>query len=220
LVGDIAANFVVSIVELVKDRCRNYLGINLMAKVAVVLAGRDRVEICAPPRARRQETARDAWRTMVEAVMARREYMQGVAARCGLTLPQAHILRMLGMGLPQTTTSLARLFACDASNITGLVDRLEARSLITRRSMSGDRRVKIINITARGRTLVARLNQSMLEPPPCLVRLAPKALSRLAALLTEAFASGEPPALGGVRSLVERRRAVTGQGVPRSSKSA
>ncbi|HEY3592874.1 MAG TPA: MarR family transcriptional regulator [Polyangiaceae bacterium] len=117
--------------------------------------------------------------------------MQGVATRCGLTLPQAHMLRFLGSGPPQTTTSLARVFACDASNITGIVDRLEARALIARQSMTGDRRVKIISITPRGSALVSRLNRTMLEPPSSLARLAPKELSQLSALLSEAFASPE-----------------------------
>lgn len=159
-----------------------------MSKAAVVPVERGRAAVYAPPRDRRG-LARDAWRSIVEAVLARREYMQDQATRCGLTLPQAHMLRVLGSGV-QTTTSLARVFACDASNVTGLVDRLEARALIARKSMNGDRRVKIINITARGSALVSRLNRTMLKPPPCLARLAPKELSRLSSLLAEAFAQG------------------------------
>jgi DNA-binding MarR family transcriptional regulator len=150
--------------------------------------------------------ARDAWRSMVEAVLARREYMQGQAMLCGLTLPQAHVLRTVGASPAQTTTSLARALACDASNITGLVDRLEARSLIARKSMTGDRRVKIINITARGSALISRLNRTMLEPPPRLARLAPKELLRLSSLLAEAF--------NGIGQNTRR------QGAPRNSKSA
>jgi DNA-binding MarR family transcriptional regulator len=164
------------------------LGIKLMPKVAVLPVERGRAVLYVSRD--RRELARDAWRSIVEAVLARREYMLGEATRCGLTLPQAHMLRVLGSGA-QTTTSLARVFACDASNITGLVDRLEARALIARKSMNSDRRVKIINITPRGSALVSRLNRTMLKPPPCLARLAPKALSRLSSLLAEAFAATE-----------------------------
>src|SRR5689334_7022980 len=108
--GDIAANFVVSIVELVKDRCRNYLAVRIMSKAVAVPVERERAVLYASPREKR-ELARDAWRSIVEAVLARREYMQGQATRCGLTLPQAHMLRVLGTGA-QTTSSLARVFAC------------------------------------------------------------------------------------------------------------
>jgi DNA-binding MarR family transcriptional regulator len=155
----------------------------LMAKA--VPAERQHRGLGEVPRGRRHELARDVWRSIVEAVLARREYMQVQATRCGLTLPQAHVLRVLGSGPPQTSTGLARVMACDASNITGLVDRLEARFLIERRSMRGDRRVKIINITARGSAVISRLNRTMLKPPSSFMRLAPKELSQLSSLLAQ-----------------------------------
>ena len=41
-------------------------------------------------------------------------------------------------------SSLAELLVCDASNITGIADRLEARGLVERRSVGADRRVKTL----------------------------------------------------------------------------
>ena len=46
---------------------------------------------------------------------------------------------------------LAALLACDNSNVTGLVDRLEARGLVTRQPSPEDRRVKHIVLTDAGR---------------------------------------------------------------------
>jgi DNA-binding MarR family transcriptional regulator len=45
---------------------------------------------------------------------------------------------------------LAQTLGCDASNVTGLVDRLEARGLVQRQPSRDDRRVKVIQLTAAG----------------------------------------------------------------------
>ena len=45
---------------------------------------------------------------------------------------------------------IASRLACDSSNVTGIVDRLEARGLVTRRPCERDRRVKQIVPTALG----------------------------------------------------------------------
>ena len=52
---------------------------------------------------------------------------------------------------------LARGLACDASNVTGIVDRLEARGLIERRPGASDRRVKVLVITREGERLRATM---------------------------------------------------------------
>ena len=54
---------------------------------------------------------------------------------------------------------LAGVLSCDASNVTGLVDRMEARGLIERRAAPGDRRVKVLALTVTG----ARLRDEMLR---------------------------------------------------------
>jgi DNA-binding MarR family transcriptional regulator len=56
---------------------------------------------------------------------------------------------------------LAETLSCDASNVTGLVDRLESRGLVQRRSSAGDRRVKVIHLTAAGSRLRAQLLKRM-----------------------------------------------------------
>ena len=63
-------------------------------------------------------------------------------------------------GLPMH--EIATRLACDNSNVTGIVDRLEARGLVTRRPGEQDRRVKYVVPTplgmrgARGDELEAR----------------------------------------------------------------
>jgi len=56
---------------------------------------------------------------------------------------------------------LADTLSCDASNVTGLVDRMESRGLVRRRSSTDDRRVKVLQLTATGARLRAQLLRQM-----------------------------------------------------------
>ncbi|HKR81939.1 MAG TPA: MarR family transcriptional regulator [Candidatus Saccharimonadales bacterium] len=58
-------------------------------------------------------------------------------------------------GTPMNTISC--LLNCDASNVTGIVDRLLAQGLIVREECSHDRRVKLIRPTEKGVALQAKL---------------------------------------------------------------
>jgi DNA-binding MarR family transcriptional regulator len=67
-----------------------------------------------------------------------------------LTRMQAFVLANLLAG-PQPMRRLADSLKCEPSNITGLVDRMEARGLVTREPDPEDRRVKNITATDLGR---------------------------------------------------------------------
>ena len=73
---------------------------------------------------------------------------------------------------------LARGLGCDASNVTGIVDRLEARGLIERRPGAGDRRVKVLVVTVTGERLRATMLARMAEPPAEFARLSPPTSAR------------------------------------------
>ena len=123
----------------------------------------------------------------------RREHMATQAAKFDVTLPQAHLLRLLEHAPARNMGALADALSCDASNITGLVDRLEARGLITRGLAKNDRRVKTILITRRGSKLVAELTKLMFEPPDELRKLSPVQLSALNDLVELALTPAPAP---------------------------
>jgi DNA-binding MarR family transcriptional regulator len=62
-------------------------------------------------------------------------------------------------GIDQRT--LARSVSFDTSTIGGVVDRLEARGLLTRSHSPGDRRVRLLELTAEGEALLDSLTPSM-----------------------------------------------------------
>jgi DNA-binding MarR family transcriptional regulator len=86
---------------------------------------------------------------------------------------------------------LAGGLGCDASNITGVVDRLEARGLVQRKAAERDRRVKVLVVTERGLDLRRRLLLRMAEPPEPIRRLSPADQRALAQILRRAMA--HPP---------------------------
>jgi DNA-binding MarR family transcriptional regulator len=84
-------------------------------------------------------------------------------AELNLTLPQAMLLRQLGRALPMNEA--AGKLHCDPSNVTGIVDRLEARGLIERQHLTKDRRVKHLALTSEGRRLRRRVDAILAAAP-------------------------------------------------------
>src|SRR5205823_12846166 len=88
--------------------------------------------------------AHEAQKLFFEIGMEQRTKVGAALHRLGLSFPQAHALRLLDPEEPLPMSALAERLICDASNVTGIVDRLEARGLVERRSAEGDRRVKAL----------------------------------------------------------------------------
>jgi MarR family transcriptional regulator, organic hydroperoxide resistance regulator len=83
-----------------------------------------------------------------------------------LSSAQGEFLCTLEPQEPATMVSLARRLHCHDSNVTGMVDRLEQRGLIERRSHPRDRRVKLIALTGDGESLRRRLLERLSDPLP------------------------------------------------------
>jgi DNA-binding MarR family transcriptional regulator len=56
---------------------------------------------------------------------------------------------------------IAQQLKCEPSNVTGIIDRLEARGLAERRLDPADRRVKLAAATDRGKETASRLRGSL-----------------------------------------------------------
>ncbi|MFI9118583.1 MarR family winged helix-turn-helix transcriptional regulator [Streptomyces bikiniensis] len=98
---------------------------------------------------------------LIGAVVARyyEEYEQA-AAQHALTGAQARVLGLLSLE-PLPMRRIAQKLKCEPSNITGIVDRLEARGLVERRPAPDDRRVKVAAPTDEGRAVAHRLRESL-----------------------------------------------------------
>ena len=103
--------------------------------------------------------------------MVQRQRVGAALAELGLTFSQAHALRLLDPERPTPMSALASRLFCDASNVTGLADRLESRGLIERRSAESDRRVKGLALTQAGERMRDRVHELMSEPPEAIAAL-------------------------------------------------
>ena len=126
----------------------------------------------------------DAWQLLVQLFFAQRAQLPSLAAELQLSPAQCHLLRLIEPGRPVPMGQLAETLACDASNVTGLVDRLESRGLVRRRSSAADRRVKVLDLTPSGFRLRALLLDRMTTPPVTLGRLSVREQRALVRILT------------------------------------
>lgn len=83
--------------------------------------------------------------------------IEAFAAEHDLTLQQIFVLYHLYAEDHILMGTLAKNLHCDASNVTGLVDRLQSAALISRRELPQDRRAKELAITPKGRALIDSL---------------------------------------------------------------
>ncbi|WP_330236504.1 MarR family winged helix-turn-helix transcriptional regulator [Streptomyces sp. NBC_00566] len=82
------------------------------------------------------------------------------AATHALTGPQARLLSLLALE-PLPMRKLAQRLKCEPSNVTGIVDRLEARGLAERRPDRADRRVKLAAATEEGLRVARELREGL-----------------------------------------------------------
>ena len=83
--------------------------------------------------------------------------------------------------------SVRAAWARRSSNVTGIVDRLEARGLVERRAAEHDRRVKMLAVTETGAELREQLLARMYAAPEALAGLSPEDQRALRDLLRRAL---------------------------------
>ncbi|WP_086560082.1 MarR family winged helix-turn-helix transcriptional regulator [Streptomyces africanus] len=98
---------------------------------------------------------------LIGEVVARfHEDYEEAAAEHALTGAQARLLSLLCLE-PLPMRRLAQRLKCEPSNVTGIVDRLEARGLVERQPDPADRRVKVAAATREGRRVARSLRESL-----------------------------------------------------------
>jgi DNA-binding MarR family transcriptional regulator len=108
--------------------------------------------------------ASDAWMLLQRIAFSQRPAFVAAAREFDL-LPQ-HVIALRSLERPIPMSELARLLACDNSNVTGIIDRLEERGLVERRNAPHDRRVKLVALTPEGERLKLGVEARMAEAPP------------------------------------------------------
>lgn len=117
-------------------------------------------------------------------------------AELDLSPAQAQLLLSIQRDRPAPMSEIAGALGCDASNVTGLVDRLEARELLERRPDAKDRRVKMVAVTRAGSRIQDKLHERWFEPPAPIAALGARDKEALLAILTRAVRAAEKDGTG------------------------
>ncbi|MFE1382417.1 MarR family winged helix-turn-helix transcriptional regulator [Streptomyces sp. NPDC058740] len=115
------------------------------------------------------------------------------AASENLTASQGRALTALRRG-PAAMRALAETMTCDASNMTGIIDRLEKRGLVRREAGASDRRVKNVILTPEGERVADAIRAKMHTTHDGLDRLGAEDRCALYALLERVFTTAPTPA--------------------------
>ena len=112
-----------------------------------------------------------------------------VGDEVGLSLAQLDVLRQLYAHGPTPMRRLAEIMYCEASNLTGLVDKLEARGLVERQADPADRRVRLLALTEEGTHVSQQMWVAMASRCP-FMKLSPEQRALLEVLLRETVLPG------------------------------
>jgi DNA-binding MarR family transcriptional regulator len=121
-------------------------------------------------------------------------HFAALAAEHSLTAIQAKVLLQLDTATPVTTSALASRLQYDPSNLTRVIDKLEARGAVRRQPDPDDRRVKGLVITSAGERLRGPFWQRLISDVGPLGTLSKGELTLLRSILLSALA--EPAADG------------------------
>src|SRR5947209_13463395 len=116
--------------------------------------------------------ADQAWALLLQVAFERvHAHFAAAVAELELAPVQAKALHELNVEPPISMRELAERLKSDPSNITGLIDRLEARGLVERRPDPTDRRIKGLALTSAGAKLRERLFARLYSAPPAVAAL-------------------------------------------------
>jgi DNA-binding MarR family transcriptional regulator len=140
----------------------------------------------------RTDEATEFWTAITDLWLSERPpRFPAVAAEVDLSPMALRMLYEVRPGQERPMRDVAATVGCDASNITGIADRLEGRGLIERRDAPGDRRVKLIALTDAGAELRARVLDRLYHPPEALLRLSREEQITLRDIMVRTLSTGD-----------------------------
>jgi DNA-binding MarR family transcriptional regulator len=131
--------------------------------------------------------AREAWGLVWQVFLKDKRRRWAILSELGISPQQSMAIGSLKPGEPMPMSALAEALHCDNSNITGIVDRLEAAGLAQRQADARDRRVKAVVLTEQGEQMQVEIQRRAGEPPPTIASLSAEDAIALRDILTRAL---------------------------------
>ena len=105
----------------------------------------------------------ESYRKLILLMMHSKRHLMQIMDEMKMTPVQGMMLMMFEDGKGRSMHELSVLMGCDASNVTGLVDRLDNQGLIERTVDENDRRVKMIKLREKGEKCRAAVIKGLRE---------------------------------------------------------
>jgi len=133
------------------------------------------------------------WQLLRVAIGAKHGLMN-IAEKHKISVMQMYTLCLLEDDKSIPMNTLSCMLNCDASNVTGIVDRLFQNKYIKREENPHDRRAKMITLTSKGAKLCEKLAQEILAyQPASLQELSDMQKQQLLSLLTKTSLTNNQP---------------------------
>ncbi len=101
-------------------------------------------------RSHQDDSLVDAWLSVVAAYKSVHVLLNQELTKSGFTFPQYRAIRALGKFGEMPMNKLGEHMLVTPANITGIVDRLEKKGYVERKSVGKDRRVNTMRLTGTG----------------------------------------------------------------------
>lgn len=105
------------------------------------------------------------WYLLRTAISAKHDLMK-IADKYGITVMQLYTLCLLEDDKSIPMNALSSMLHCDASNLTGIIDRLFTGEYVKREENPKDRRVKMITLTPKGAELSKQIFAELPQRQP------------------------------------------------------
>lgn len=111
----------------------------------------------APPVHEVVPSATSLWLVMMKAYRSMQTYVESTLADMNIGLSDFAILEALLHKGPMNMSQLGDTVLLANPSMTAAVGRLEGHGFVTRQSGTGDRRVRTVDLTCKGRELISRV---------------------------------------------------------------
>ena len=132
---------------------------------------------------KRLAEARRLSQMLLDAAELSKNRFAQIADEIGVPVHLARAICLLETAAPMT--ELASKLACDKSYITPLADQMEKLGLVDRVADVKDRRIKLLELTAKGRLVRERLGERVAQLSPVMVSLTASERANLEKMLMQ-----------------------------------
>jgi MarR family 2-MHQ and catechol resistance regulon transcriptional repressor len=131
-----------------------------------------------------RESAIHVWLVLWKAAQAVQQNAARSVSALGLGLSDFAVLEVILHKGPQPVNVIGRKVLLTSGSITAAIDRLESKKLVRRNADPHDRRSRVVELTAKGQTLIERaFHQHTMDIEETMVVLKPRERTELIRLL-------------------------------------